>query len=689
MRSRCVLCIVVAMALVLMGSMPSLGEQVVPATGDDAGGAIPARDGLAQEPQGMGRFSFIHAAPFAEEITDTAVTVAIDGTALPRELTYGDANPYFGMPVGTYEVAITPSDQVTPAITGTITISDGQDYTLAAAGDGVNQPLELIQVEDDWTAPDPGMAALRVAHLAPFAADLADTNVDVRTDDGDLVDALADVAYGTFSDYLSLPAGIYDLMLTPPGGGDALLDIPPIVLKDGDVMTFYAIGGANTWPVEPLAVLQQPVDPARVRVAHLAPFAGTAEDTSVSVWLDMMEVVSGFTYGETTSYLEVPPGMYGASVIPTGTVTPAITGTLMLEAGIDYTVAAVGNAVMQPLSLLVTTDDNTAPAPGMAKLRAVHAAPFAAGDVLTEVDVRTDEGDLFGGLENVAYGGVSDYLEVDPDTYDLMVTAPGGNPTYLDIPPVALAAGDVATLYVVGDGANQPLDALLVLGQARTPTDVQIAHFAPFTDTVAATAVTVEVDDNPVVAGLTFSETTGFVGLPAGVFQVDVVPEGAMDAVISGTMILTWDGRYIAAAIGDGANWPLDLFVLRDDADPANGMAALRIVHVAPFSSTVADTAVDVVPENGEPFTDIMGLTYKGGTGFFEVSPGVYDLDVADPDDGAVLLDIDPFRLFAGDAVTVFIVGDGVNQLLGVAVPVVEARTLIQMPLVSRNAMLP
>ncbi len=686
MSSRCVFRILVALAIVLLGAMPAIGLEAVPAPGAAPAAAVPAREGLTQAPEGVGRLAFVHAAPFAETITGTVVSIAIDGTVQQGALSYGDVTPYFGMEAGTYEVGIIPSGMMDPVVTATVTISDGQDYTLAVAGDGSNQPLEVIQVEDHWTVPAPGMAALRVAHLAPFAADLAGTQVDVRTDMGDLVGALDDVAYGTFSGYLELPAGIYNLMLTDPADPETtLLDLPPIILKDGDVMTLFAVGGSNEWPLEPLTGLQFPQDPARLRVAHLAPFADSVEATSVSVYLEGTEVVGGFTYGAATDYVDVPAGMYTVAIVPTGTMTPAITGTVMLVSGVDYTAAAVGNATLQPLELLVSMDSNMVPTPAMASLRVVHAAPFAADAALSLVDVRDAEGEVFGGLEDVAYGTVSDYLEVAPDTYDLTVTTPGGATEVLDIPPVSLAAGEVATLYVVGDAVNQPLDVLVVMGQMRTPTNLQIAHLAPFAADPADTAVTVAVGGNEVVSVLIFRQTTPFVGLPAGIYEVTVTPDGAVDPVLGGALFLTWERRYIAAAIGDGVNWPLDLFVLRDEAQPADGMAGLRIVHVAPFTSTLEATAVNVVAEDGEPFADVEGLTYKGVTEFLDVSPGVYDLAVAAPD-GTMLLDIAPFRLIAGQSATVFIVGDVTNQPLGVVTSGLELGTVIRMPLIFRNA---
>jgi len=127
----------------------------------------------------------------------------------------------------------------------------------------------------------------------------------------------------------------------------------------------------------------------------------------------------------------------------------------------------------QPLDLLLLLDDNSPPAPGNAKVRIVHAAPFAADAVIsaitpasTAVDVLTEDGDVV--LANVAFGDISNYLSLEPGTYDLKITAPGDpDTTLIDLAPFTLKAGDVVTVYAVGvgEGGNQPLGALLVSGQ--------------------------------------------------------------------------------------------------------------------------------------------------------------------------------------------------------------------------------
>lgn len=210
------------------------------------------------------------------------------------------------------------------------------------------------------------------------------------------------------------------------------------------------------------------------------------------------EVVTDFTFGETTDYLDLPAGNYQIEVVPTGTTNPAIAGTVTLTSGQDYTAAAIGDGNNQPLELLVLEDDNSAPTAGNAKVRIVHAAPFADTLPETEVDIRTEAGDVVNGLTNVPYKGNSGYFELPADTYDLKITTPGGATTLIDVPPVTLNAGDIVTVFAIGDGTNQPTAVLTVPGSPRPePLAVPrltVAHLAPFANEIEATSVSVNAN---------------------------------------------------------------------------------------------------------------------------------------------------------------------------------------------------
>ncbi|NUM46156.1 MAG: DUF4397 domain-containing protein [Anaerolineales bacterium] len=191
-------------------------------------------------------------------------------------------------------------------------------------------------------------------------------------------------------------------------------------------------------------------DPAQLAVAHLAPFAASAP---VTVTIDGTPVLFGFDYGDSTAYLQLPAGDYDVAVYPEGSPTPAITGTISLAPGMDYSSVAVGDGVNQPLGLLLLTDDNAAPTPGTFKLRLGHLAPFASG--LALADIRLQDGSPV--AVNVPYGAVAPYLELPAGTYDLKITTPGGGTTLIDPLPATFSAGDIVTTFATGEGTNQPL----------------------------------------------------------------------------------------------------------------------------------------------------------------------------------------------------------------------------------------
>lgn len=199
---------------------------------------------------------------------------------------------------------------------------------------------------------------------------------------------------------------------------------------------------------------------ARVSVAHFAPFADTLEGTSVSVFVNGSEALTDVQFKDFTGYINLPAGETVVDIVPTGTTDIAMTATYNLEDGIDYTVYATGNVVLQPLELVALVDDNTAPAAGNVKIRVVHTAPFGPTLESTEVSIRTAGGDLVAGLEGVPYGLASGYLELPEGEYDLKVASNNGQVNYIDPLPVNLTSGAVATLFAVGDIINQDLSII-------------------------------------------------------------------------------------------------------------------------------------------------------------------------------------------------------------------------------------
>jgi hypothetical protein len=209
------------------------------------------------------RLAVLHLAPFAESIDDTAVNIEANGMSLFENVKFKDFVDYTEVAAGEYTIDIIPVGASDPAISATVTLEDNKDYSAIAVGNGTTQDLQLLAVEDSGNVPtDSNNVAIRVFHTAPFAADLAATEVSIRTAGGDVVNGLVGVPFGVNSGFFEIPAGEYDLKVASNDGSVNLIDPLPAVLPAGAGVTVYAIGdGIN----QPLGILAFPVGELQTR----------------------------------------------------------------------------------------------------------------------------------------------------------------------------------------------------------------------------------------------------------------------------------------------------------------------------------------------------------------------------------------------------------------------------------------
>jgi len=203
-----------------------------------------------------------------------------------------------------------------------------------------------------------------------------------------------------------------------------------------------------------------PEGQARVRVVHASPDA-----PNVDVLLDNAEVLSDVPYLASSAYLETSAGDHNLKVNAAGTATTAIDANVTLADGTDYTVVA--SDLVAQITPIVLQDDNTAPAAGNARVRAIHGAPSAP---TVDVYVTAPGADLETAtpvLTNVAFGDVADYLEVPAGEYQVRVTLAGTKTVAIDSGALTLESGQVRTAIAVdAPGGGAPFD-LLVLADSN------------------------------------------------------------------------------------------------------------------------------------------------------------------------------------------------------------------------------
>lgn len=196
------------------------------------------------------RIRVFHASPDAPN-----VDVLIDGGRILEDLPYTAASDFLGIDAGDRRVQVNVTGTDTSAIDTHVVFSEDADYMIVAAG-RVAQIAPLVLATDRST-PEAGSARVRVLHSAPSAP-----NVDVylTAPDAGIRDArpvLTNVPFKAISDYLTVPAGTYDVFVTPSGSKTVAIEARGLAIADRLVATVAALDAAGGGAPFSLQVLDE------------------------------------------------------------------------------------------------------------------------------------------------------------------------------------------------------------------------------------------------------------------------------------------------------------------------------------------------------------------------------------------------------------------------------------------------
>ncbi len=190
-----------------------------------------------------------------------------------------------------------------------------------------------------------------------------------------------------------------------------------------------------------------------------------------------------------------------------------------------------------------------------AGLRVAHLSPDAPN-----VDVYVG-GDMV--LDDVPFRAVSEYLALEPDDYEIMITAAGDDETVVFDETVPVGDGDY-TAAALGELAdqNQPFQVDIFEDDLSDPGDmarIRVVHASP---DAPAVDITVEESGDALVEGAEFGDAAP-VEVPAGSYTLEVRPAtDANDGDVVATFPVDVDAEtvYSAFAVGylDPADAPAD-----------------------------------------------------------------------------------------------------------------------------------
>lgn len=173
----------------------------------------------------------LHASPDAP-----AVDVYANGGEILADVPFGVISGYLEVPAGEYQIQVfaAGADPAadTAVIDATLTFEAGSMTTVAATN---NVATIEAQVISDAPAPVADQAQIRVVHLSADAP-----AVDVAPDGAEPI--VAALEYPDATDYLTVPAGDYDLEVRPAGTMDVALQLDPLTLEAGKSYSAFAIG---------------------------------------------------------------------------------------------------------------------------------------------------------------------------------------------------------------------------------------------------------------------------------------------------------------------------------------------------------------------------------------------------------------------------------------------------------------
>lgn len=171
----------------------------------------------------------LHASP------DTSlVDIYANDKLIAKNLSYRNFTPYLNIPSGNTNLRIfLAGRKINPLINTNIFVPAKSIFTIAVAGK--SSQIGLLALPEPIKTLPSNKALVRFAHLSPGTP-----NVDIVLPNGNKL--FTNVAYKSFTDYISVEAGTYIFDIRVTNTTKNILTIPNISIKSGNIYTIYAVG---------------------------------------------------------------------------------------------------------------------------------------------------------------------------------------------------------------------------------------------------------------------------------------------------------------------------------------------------------------------------------------------------------------------------------------------------------------
>jgi len=573
------------------------------------------------------------------------VDVYANGQPLLNDFIYRSATPFVDVPAGIpVEIAVAPENSTSAAdavATFNVVFDESKKYVITASGivGSTVTPFTLLVNDAAQTeSADPTKVSVAVLHGSTDAPAVDVDAVFVAND------AVKNLAYGEYTDYLALDPVKHDLAVRATGNADVLASYrADLSALAGSAATVFASGTLSGTPAFGLfaaltdgTVLELPLTPtARVQVIHNSP------DPTVDVYAGSTRLLDDFKFRTATPFVTLPADRdiaFGVAGENSASAADALaTFPVSFEEGKTYAVFAhgiVGNAAT-PFTLLADAAREAAAAPAKVEFAILHGAPGAPP---VEIDLRLGTSPVLS--LDLTYGQFSNYLAANPANYFIRVKVAGTNTvvgTFIaDLSTLGGAAARVFASGIVGGTPAFGLFAALPDGTViKFPllppppmARVQLIHNS------ASPTVDIYADGELLLDDFEYRTATPFMDILAETLVSIAVAPGnstsVADAIATFPVIFSKDKKYVVAAtgiVGDPTTpFLLAINDLALEAAQTPGQVSVSVLHGSTDPDLLSGVDVDAVFVADNV---VSNLAYGQFTAsYLSLAPQLYDLAV-------------------------------------------------------------
>jgi uncharacterized protein DUF4397 len=365
----------------------------------------------------------------------------IDDSPASTGIPFAAAGPYSNLNFGTRPVKVRSS--TTGEVLAQVEASFGPNGIYTMVVQGTRSSVTVVPMNEDNTQVS-GRIRLRLLAAAPGMGGL-DLYITPTTDISAATPQVAGVPFSTVGTYVNLDAGSYAITITENGTKEILFQAGAQEFGSNTRATIAALSSSGGKLVS--AVLLPTLGESRAlgntlsRVKAVNAVPGSSPYNFRS---DGVLVFASVPYQANSDYVSSASGSRALRLEPANVPgSTAATLSATLQPARDHTIVAVGTAASPRLILF--TDDNTAPAAGLARVRFANVRADGAA-----VEVRRNGGTVAAAVSAETVTSAIALTAGEAQTIDFVA---GGN-VVASTSSVAFEENGVYTVYLFGTASS-------------------------------------------------------------------------------------------------------------------------------------------------------------------------------------------------------------------------------------------